>query len=304
MAKQKKKQTRTMTPEAKAEKLKKYRETLEKNRADKVVLAAENQSNNPENKTIMDNENQDKQKEETTPIANDIIAEQRAFIEKQTKLNEVLLKSIEDLKNATPTQAPTQTIIQSGEVKANQKFGKSLRKELAPDDRLTLPETFVCLGGLFPMNVYRKNGTEVYAPLDKEIIFKPAFTEKKRMSDGKMKDCIYSLFSTSSKKEAQYVRESPHYGDYIFDNQTAATAINYELVTKIKMAADIVNKYNDMQLTQEASRYHIETEGVLADKIREDLKHIKLSEIIETESIETKKSLARLRVGEIANNGE
>ena len=300
-----KKQTRTTTPEARQAKIDKQKATIQRKKAEK--LAAETQSNNSENTPIVEENNTVEKKTEEVKVdtnANDIIAKQAAFIEKQNEINERLLKSIEELKNAPQSQAPVQTFIQRPDDNQKKKFGTSLRKEIEPSDRLTLPATFVAIGGLFPMNVYMKNGSEVYAPLDKEIVFKPNFSAKKRMSDGTEKDCWYSLFSTTSKKECEYIRNSPDFGNFIFDNQSAAIDVNYELVDKIKTATVIVNKLSDIQLMQEAATYHISTDGVSADQIRDDLKNIKVSEIMETESSETQRRIQRLKVHETVNNGE
>jgi len=218
------------------------------------------------------------------------IAELRKIIEQQQAILQSQNEKIEKLSQSTTVTATGQPIevkispeILRGRDERNKtKFGGALRKEIPPEDRLDMVKTYIYVGGGYVMNVYLKNGSEVYAPYDKSIEFKPYNTEIRKTQNGDVW-YTYSTFSTWSKKECEFIEGSPEWGSGIFSKIKDAQKVDPTIITKIKEAADIANKLTEHQLIEQAQSYHITVAGKSLDEIRAELKQFKLAEILQKE---------------------
>lgn len=229
---------------------------------------------------------------EETQKTSDEIAELKKLILEQNARIEQLQKSTESpVKQTAPATGNQTFIVQQSDDRSKRKFGQSLRKELPPEDRLDKDKIYIYVGGTKIMNVYLKDGSEVYAPYDKPIIFSMYNTEQRKTENGESRWYNYSIFTTRSKLECKFVEESPEFGFTIFTKVNDARKIDPELVGKVKEASDVVNRLNDIQLLSSAESYHIDTKNMTLDRIRYELRSFKLAEILQSE-----KSISQQRV--------
>lgn len=311
MAKQKVTKSRGWTDEQKKE----FGEKMKASRKSKTVVigAAENtdEQMRPEAQTLEYVPVQTEQvKEEqviTEPLKPEIMSETevnpeiaalKEALKQQQEATNLLMEQFKQLqKGQSSASAP---MVISPEIfkqtdRAKTKFGGTLRKEIPADDRLDMLKTYIHVGGMFVMNVYIKDGSEVYAPYETEVSFKPFNSE---FRNGQW--YTYSTFSTYSKKECAFIENSPMYGFSIFSKVKDAQKVDPELVQKVAEAADIVNKYSQIQLINAAQSYNINTSGLSNDQIRQQLQNFKLAEILQREQESETQKLKSLYTHEIA----
>lgn len=274
---------------------------------EKEVFKAKLQAARAKNKAVNNNseklksatmeyreENEKEVREEMSIKTTDEIAELKKLIIEQNEKIERLQKVTDaSIKPSVPAGSPIQgqVIIQQVEERSKKKFGQSLRKELPAEDRLDKEKIYIYVGGTKIMNVYLKDGSEVYAPYDKNIVFSLYNTEQRKTENGDTRWYNYSIFSTRSKLECKFVEESPEFGFTIFNKVNDARKVDPELVNKVKEASDIVNRLNDIQLLSTAESYHIDTKNMTLDRIRYELRSFKLAEILQSE-----KSVSQQRI--------
>jgi hypothetical protein len=207
------------------------------------------------------------------------------------QLKQMLLQQQEEINRLKQGAAPAQQPVYQQPIdRARQKFGTSVRKEIAPADRLEAPKTYIIVGGGFVLSVYQKNGTEVYAPHDKACIFQPTFTDKRRMADGKDRDCIFSGFTTYSKPECKFIEESPYWKTLIFSKTSEAMKVDYEALERLKAISDEIHRMSEVQTLSMAQSYNLDIYLPL-DTIREQLKNIRIADRMQYEEAATRDKL-------------
>ena len=267
------------TPERKAAFSKQMKEKKEAKEAEKLALEngviPETEQEKPEK---MQNEN-----EERTIMKSDAQIDE---------LREIIRKQGEDFERRIAVLTQDKTIGVTDD-KSHKKFGTALRVELPADDRLKDPKTFIYVGGVYVMSVYMKNGTEVYAPLDRPITFIPSNMIPQQVN-GETKYFYVSLYSTYSKKEVKFIENCPEYDMTIFTKmQDVQKKVDLNLTNQIQRASMYVNSLTEGQLLNEGQAYQIDN-SLPMDEIRRELKAFKLAEILQTEKTKTQEVANRL----------
>lgn len=199
-------------------------------------------------------------------------------IQEQKENNKKIQEEIERLKSSpSPSAAPV--IYASDQEK---KFGTSQRREIPEGDRLDKPSTFLMRGRGFILSVYRKDGTEVYAPYDRPIRFMHTSTDTR---SGQATDTLhFSSYSTWSKKEVDFIKNCPLFGSLIFDTVSKAMAVNPAIQSALQQASNHVETMTDDMVFNVARSYGIDLHLPMP-KIKEQVRTIKLQEILEQEDI-------------------
>lgn len=180
------------------------------------------------------------------------------------------------------------------------KFGSGGSKFIPNDDKNVdengnvIPVMFFSIGRYRVVSVYMKEGSEVTAPYGKPIEFRGIGMELGR--DGNAADTIYyCVYETWSKKEAEFLRNSPFYGYTIFDSITKAKGIKPEIVNLINKATNYIMGLEQGQLLSMAKYYGYENDTV--SQMRHKLIQITLQEYIDQEKNYRDKALTNLVIG-------
>jgi hypothetical protein len=131
----------------------------------------------------------------------------RMQLEEQGKMLMELANQLKELKSAPQQQAlngATYVIQAEKETKWGEKVSRNIPKE----DLLPRPASFVQFGRGALLGVYNIRGGRSYAPYGGSIYFAYQGSDKRLV--GKEEHYLpYCVFTTSSKKEADWIRESP-----------------------------------------------------------------------------------------------
>lgn len=176
-------------------------------------------------------------------------------------------------------------------------FGSGSKQSIPLDDKILdsngnpKPETFVTIGRGFLISVYEKDGSQILAPYRFPCEFKWKTFDKGR--DGKADNVIhFSVFETWSKKEAEFIRESPFYGSSVFESFSKARSVDPVLISKIDASIVFVNSMSDSQLFHYASNYGWSRDS--KDEIKKKISQMKLQEMIEQDKGYATAALQRL----------
>lgn len=252
-------------------------------RPKKIITEAENQ-----NEEIGFNANGEQEKEST---AQEIKPEKKEI---PTEDYDTLIKTLTTLQGQVrKLEDDKQSPVVHQMVKAEErKFGSGLRRQISPDDRLEKPYTFITRGRGFIVSVYMKEGTEIYSPYERPIVFELKSSDVKR--SGKAEDVIhFAMFSTWSKKEVEYIKESPYYNVTVFDSVAKAVNINPKLHSSIEAATNYVSLMSQDQVLAACQQYSLDARLGM-EKVKERLTAIKLEEILSQEEYFNKKTAERI----------
>lgn len=209
----------------------------------------------------------------------------------------------EQQSNQQPQQ-PQPIIIQQQD--PHLKFGSGIGVTLPEDDKIindlgrVAQHTFITIGRGFILSVYKQEGSYRYAPYNKPIEFRwQSFDGGK---SGLAKDIIhFCIYSTYSKKERDFIMNSPYYGKTIFDSITQAKNVNPSIISHINSSTAYVNGLNDSQLISTAKQYG--WEHLPATEMKTRISQIKLQEFIDADRDYTQKA-ANSIMEAIQNNQE
>jgi hypothetical protein len=209
-------------------------------------------------------------------------------LKEQAEQQKIILAELEELKK----KAQQPTTFSYMPPQEERKFGSGTRRELPPDDRLDKPVTFLMRGRGFILSVYQKDGTEVYTPYNRPIRFSHTSSDVRR--SGSSDDTMhFSSYMTWSKKEVEYVKESPYFNTLIFDSVTKAMKVNPMIQSAMQQATNHVQTMQDDEVFNHAVAYGIDMR-MNVSKIREQLVAIKLQEILEQEEFYSEQIKTRL----------
>lgn len=157
------------------------------------------------------------------------------------------------------------------------RFGRVRSKNIPQNDKMDKPKTFVMMGRGYVLSVYNHEGSEVLAPYGLPIHFKWKNSEKRQTMDGEQA-IHYSTFSTYSKKETDFIKNSPFFGTLIFDSVTDLEEVNPALVSSIEQASTYVANMTQEELFGLANTYKLDI-NMPINKLKTTIIAIKVQEI-------------------------
>ena len=115
-----------------------------------------------------------------------------------------------------------------------------LDSEIDKDDFLTKPVTFFCHQAGYVIVDDLKQGREISTPFGNAIFFEYQFTKKK--GTGRYIETYHlSVYTSRSKKEVKWLRESSYYKIYIFDSTKEAMSSDSSMAQKLSKYMARVN---------------------------------------------------------------
>lgn len=257
-------------------------------------MSEETKQETPQEETPKVNETpkQEAPKAEETVEKKEINVEELKEVLREIKEKEF---SLREMMQKIEASSPGRT-----EDKSHKKFGTALRKEIEPKDRLRVPRTYIYTGGVYVMSVYEKAGVgEVYAPYEKPVVFSNEQTISKKTMDGP-RHFRMSTYSTYSRKECQFIENSPEWQMTIFENTTQALKAPIEITYQIQKASRQIGALPDNVLLRMANDYQIDMNLEMSE-IRYLLKQYKLAEILQEDKSQTHSMMQNV-LGEKARN--
>ena len=229
-----------------------------------------------ENLDDVNNSEIEEKEVETTNTEEPCPAEKEKEKEKSSdRVNELLLKKLEELEGKIAELESRPTSTQS---EKEYKFGSVKSKNIPKSDKLDKPHTFVMMGRGYVLSVYNFEGSEVLAPYGIPVYFKWKNSDKRKTSEGEQA-IHYSTYSTWSKKECEFVKNSPFFGTLIFDKVTDLEEVNPELVSTIERASTYVANMTQDEIFGLAGNYKLDI-NLPVSKLKSMLIAIKVQEII------------------------
>lgn len=190
-----------------------------------------------------------------------------------------LEKELEDLKSKIDkivnTPIPTTTTVPV----IDTEFGVSKGKVIPLSDKLSHPATFVMMGRGYVMSCYNHEGSEVRSPYGVPILFKWRNSDKRSVG-GEDVAIHYSTYSTYSKKEVEFIKNSPYFGHIIFDSVMSLDKVNVKLVAAIEQATTYVANLTQDELFAIANTYKLDIDMSIK-KLKDTIIAIKVQEISE-----------------------
>ena len=201
---------------------------------------------------------------------------------------DAILKRLKEKEETLDEKIRSLTATSPGVVedRSHKKFGTALRKEIPPSDRMGVQKVYVYTGGVYVMSVYVKNDSEVYAPYERPITFDNEQTVRKQTSEGE-KYFRISTYSTFSKKECEFIENSPEFGFAIFPNTAQAMKADMEVTYQIQIASRQIDALPEAQILQMSLSYNI-PQNLTLSEIRHKLKMYRLAEVLQQQEESTK----------------
>ena len=194
-----------------------------------------------------------------------------------------LVESIVEKKMAalkTPVASAsttTEDIIAAALRKINPELLGKAELAVTPDnldmnDVLTEPVTFFAYSYIFGFNGYKKYGQLIENPMKRSIRFHHLYRYSKGTGRGKefVSMCVAKIYS---KKEAEYVRNSPLYGIRFFEDISKASSVDIGFAQKLSDATHSLSGLNDHQIVQKAIQQYKIAPSTDIEKMRSELIH-------------------------------
>ena len=231
-----------------------------------------------ENTDNIGNNDNDSATELTTKNEEECPAEKVKEKEKaeSDNVNALLLKKLAELEEKIGELEETKNR-QPDRYSTESRFGVVRSKNIPKSDKLDKPKTFVMMGRGYVLSVYNHEGSEVLAPYGLPVQFKWKNSEKRQTLDGEQA-IHYSTFSTYSKKEVEFIKNSPFFGTLIFDSVTDLEEVNPALVSSIEQASTYVANMTQEELFGLAHTYKLDI-NMPINKLKTKLIAIKVQEI-------------------------
>jgi hypothetical protein len=151
-------------------------------------------------------------------------------------------------------------------------------------------KTFISPSRGFVFGVYEKEGSYLYSPYKRPIHFRNAVFDKGK--SGKAADIVhFSVFSTWSKKESDYIENSPFFGHIIFDSITKARNVVPAILDAIKRSTLYIAGLKEGELLAMAKSYGVQ--DMSRSEMKDYLGKIKLQEILDSEKSAMNRSLEK-----------
>jgi hypothetical protein len=200
------------------------------------------------------------------------------------------LKSMEDAVASNVNGGGATIKIDKG--KEEPEFGTFRTFNIERDDYLKKEIEFVTLAKGFCCSVYLKDGQEVLSPYKRTIYFQAGQT-KYVNEDQNTRLIPFCRYATHSKKEAEFIMNSPFYETLIFSDYNKAAQVSLEDTYRIGEATNSIMQMPDDQIFGLANSYGIDIHKT-TDKIKSDLIKIKINELVSKEKVEHEKTRQRL----------
>lgn len=198
-----------------------------------------------------------------------------------------LSQQIKDLTEKVSQQPQVQAPAVIQAVMPDKKeFGEGVRN-IPPDDFDPKGATFVAYGLGIIVSSYMKDGAERLAPYNKGCQFNYDCSD--RRVNGKEEHYIHICkFSTKSKKEIEFIRESPQYGISIFESARKVVNSDPEVVAKMASATSMIENLRQDNLFARANSLGIDVaQGY--DKVKAELIALTYKELVSQEQHQAEK---------------
>lgn len=233
------------------------------------------------------NDNVEPKTEESCP------AEKEKEKEKSSDNSEIMKQLLQEVERLKGQIAEIQTEPRATQYRheSEVKFGSSVSKNIPKSDKLDKPTTFITIGRGYVMSCYNKDGSEVLAPYGQPILFKWRNSDK-RGQGGEEVAIHYSTYSTWSKKECEFIKESPYFGHLIFDSVSKMSKVNPNLVSAIEQATNYVANMTQDQMFAIANQYHLDVDMSIKE-LKDKVVAIKVQGILDQDNSVYESVLAR-----------
>ena len=173
------------------------------------------------------------------------------------------------------------------------KRGYTQTKDIPKEDYQEKKEVFITRGRGTILSCYEKDGKWYYPPYGMPPVFEYYYTDMNRK--GKDADILhFSIFSTHSKKEIEYIKESPFFNMSIFNEVEKAVKYSSEMYEKMQNLTSWASRLEGDKLFNQAIGMGINIKGKGKEEIKLEIVGARLAQLQSDERKVQETRVARL----------